>query len=316
MRKEKIMTNFEKIIAQNRIKTNAVLTTYCAIFAFIGLLVDAIRINANDLGIALFKLITFQIFPTITIIMFLVAFVIIVVCIQNFSSIMLSGDEYKLIDKSKVLSSKENQIHRLLLELLEEAKLHFEPKLYIINAPYMNAFASGWDESNSLIALTSALIERLDRDELKAVIAHELSHIRHNDIRLTMCVGILSNIMLLVANFSVYFFMGNRKNSGANLARMILWTLQIILPFLTLILQMYLSRTREYMADSGAAFLMHDNKPMIRALQKISNDYANNDYKGIDQNSTRSAAYLFNAEMFSTHPSVKNRIQSLRRRVI
>ncbi|WRC87849.1 zinc metalloprotease HtpX [Helicobacter pylori] len=316
MRKEKIMTNFEKIIAQNRIKTNAVLATYCTIFAFIGLLVDAIRINANDLGIALFKLITFQIFPTITIIMFLAAFVIIVICIQNFSSIMLSGDGYKLIDTSKVLSSKENQIHRLLLELLEEDKLHFEPKLYIINAPYMNAFASGWDESNSLIALTSALIERLDKDELKAVIAHELSHIRHNDIRLTMCVGILSNIILLVANFSVYFFMGNRKNSGANLARMILWVLQIILPFLTLILQMYLSRTREYMADSGAAFLMHDNKPMIRALQKISNDYANNDYKGIDQNSTRSAAYLFNAEMFSTHPSIKNRIQSLSRRVI
>ncbi|GAA9190939.1 zinc metalloprotease HtpX [Helicobacter pylori] len=310
------MTNFEKIIAQNRLKTNAVLATYCVIFAFIGLLVDVIRINANDLGTALFKLMTFQIFPTITMIMFLVAFIIIVVCIQNFSSIMLSGDEYKLIDSSKVLSSKENQIHRLLLELLEEAKLHFEPKLYIIKAPYMNAFASGWNESNSLIALTSALIERLDRDELKAVIAHELSHIRHNDIRLTMCVGILSNIMLLVANFSVYFFMGNRKNSGANLARMILLALQIILPFLTLILQMYLSRTREYMADSGAAFLMHDNKPMIRALQKISNDYANNDYKGIDQNSTRSAAYLFNAEMFSTHPSITNRIQSLSRRVI
>lgn len=310
------MTNFEKIIAQNRIKTNAVLATYCVIFAFIGLLVDVIRINANDLTTALFKLMTFQIFPTITMIMFLMAFIIIVVCIQNFSSIMLSGNEYKLIDTSKVLSSKENQIHRLLLELLEEAKLHFEPKLYIIKAPYMNAFASGWNESNSLIALTSALIERLDRDELKAVIAHELSHIRHNDIRLTMCVGILSNIMLLVANFSVYFFMGNRKNSGANLARMILLALQIILPFLTLLLQMYLSRTREYMADSGAAFLMHDNKPMIRALQKISNDYANNDYKGIDQNSTRSAAYLFNAEMFSTHPSIKNRIQSLSRRVI
>ncbi|WP_162974012.1 zinc metalloprotease HtpX [Helicobacter pylori] len=316
MRKEKIMTNFEKIIAQNMLKTNAVLATYCVIFAFIGLLVDVIRINANDLGTALFKLMTFQIFPTITIIMFLVAFVIIVVCIQNFSSIMLSGDGYKLIDTSKVLSSKENQIHRLLLELLEEAKLHFEPKLYIIKAPYMNAFASGWDESNSLIALTSALIERLDRDELKAVIAHELSHIRHNDIRLTMCVGILSNIMLLVANFSVYFFMGNRKNSGANLARMILWVLQIVLPFLTLLLQMYLSRTREYMADSGAAFLMHDNKPMIRALQKISNDYKENDYKDTDTNSTRSAAYLFNAEMFSTHPSIKNRIQSLSRRVI
>ncbi len=310
------MTNFEKIIAQNRLKTNAVLATYCVIFAFIGLLVDVIRINANDLGTALFKLMTFQIFPTITMIMFLVAFIIIVVCVQNFSSIMLSGDEYKLIDSSKVLSSKENQIHRLLLELLEEAKLHFEPKLYIIKAPYMNAFASGWNESNSLIALTSALIERLDRDELKAVIAHELSHIRHNDIRLTMCVGILSNIMLLVANFSVYFFMGNRRNSGANLARMILLVLQIILPFITLLLQMYLSRTREYKADSGAAFLMHDNKPMIRALQKISNDYKENDYKGIDTNSTRSAAYLFSAEMFSTHPSIKNRIQSLSRRII
>nr|WP_199769533.1 zinc metalloprotease HtpX [Helicobacter cetorum] len=314
MRRRNISMNFEKIIAQNRLKTNAVLATYCVIFAFIGLLVDVIRINANDLGIALFKLITFQIFPTITLTMFLIASVIIFICIQNFSSIMLSGDEYKLIDPNKVLSSKENQIYGVFSELLEEAKLNFEPKLYIINAPYMNAFASGWNESNSLIALTSALIERLDRDELKAVIAHELSHIRHNDIRLTMCVGILSNIMLLVANFSVYFFMGNRKNNGANLARSILLVLQIILPFLTIILQMYLSRTREYMADSGAAFLMHDSKPMIRALQKISNDYSKNDYKEIDTNSTRYAAYIFNAEMFSTHPSIKNRIQSLTRR--
>ena len=77
----------------------------------------------------------------------------------------------------------------------------------------MNAFASGWNEKNSMIAITSTLLERLKEDELKAVIAHELSHIRHGDVRLTMCVGILSNIMLLGVNIFAFYF-SNSKLKG------------------------------------------------------------------------------------------------------
>ncbi|PAF41401.1 zinc metalloprotease HtpX [Helicobacter sp. 11S02596-1] len=304
--------DFKSIISQNRAKTNAVLITYILIFILIGLLVDVIRINAFSLSAGIRELITFQVFPTVTVCMLLVALAIIYISIQNFTGIMLNGSEYKHIDPAKVLSKTERYIYEILQELIKESQTPFTPKLYVLEAPYMNAFASGWDEKNSLIALTTAIIKNLQRDELKAVMAHELSHIRHGDIRLTMCVGILSNIMLLVANSAVWIFMGNNHERGANTAKTILLALQFILPIFTLFLQMYLSRSREYMADSGAAYIMEDSRPMIRALQKISGDYATNDYSEIDTNPTRKAAYIFDTtEVFSTHPSIQNRIKSL-----
>ena len=142
--------------------------------------------------------------------------------------------------------------------------------------------------------------------------AHELSHIRHGDIRLTLVVGVLSNIMLLVVNYGVYMFLGNSREKGANAARSILLILQFVLPLLTIVLQMFLSRSREYMADSGAAYLMGDSTPMIRALQKISGSYAQSDFSDIDTNPTRSALYIVGfKEIFSTHPSIENRIKAL-----
>lgn len=304
--------HFEKIIAQNRAKTNAVLITYILIFIFIGLLVDIVRINAPSFWEGFFALITFRIFPLVTFCMLIVALGIIYFSIQNFTGIMLSGSEYELLNPQKVLSRKEREVYGILEELIKESQTPFMPKLYIMEAPYMNAFASGWDEKNSLIALTTAIISNLERDELKAVMAHELSHIRHGDIRLTMMVGILGNVMLLVANSAVWMFLGGNRERGANTAKMILLVLQFVLPIFTLFLQMYLSRTREYMADSGSAYIMNDSRPMIRALQKISGDYSSNDYSEIDSNPTRKAAYIFDtSESFSTHPSIQNRIKSL-----
>ena len=301
---------FSAIIAQNRRKTNAVLATYVAIFLIIGLLVDIVRINADSLSGGLFALITFRQTPIVTLVMVAIALCAIFVMIANFKKIMLSGNEYKLLNPNIVLSRRERDLCNILDELLRESQTPFRPELYVMNAPYMNAFASGWNADNSLIALTTALIEKLNRDELKAVMAHELSHIRHGDIRLTLCVGILSNIMLLVANYAIFMFGRDNRNSGANVARIILLILQVILPIFTIFLQMYLSRSREYMADSGAAFIMNDNAPMIRALQKISGDYSSSDYS--DSNPTRRAAYIFDfKESFSTHPSVKNRIKAL-----
>lgn len=305
-------SKFDRIIAVNRTKTNIVLIIYIAIFICIGLLVDIVRINAPSLSSGFISLITFRVFPVVTFCMFCVALGIILIMISNFKKIMLSGNEYKKLDKSRVLSLKEQEIYNILEELIQESKNDFIPELYILDAPYMNAFASGWNENNSLIALTTTLIDNLNRDELKAVMAHELSHIRHGDVRLTLCVGILGNIMLLVANYSIFLFSGNNRNSGANIARTILLVLQFVLPLLTIFLQMYLSRSREYMADSGAAYIMKDNKPMIRALQKISGSYQNSNYENTDINPTRRAAYIFDPkEAFSTHPSIQNRIKSL-----
>lgn len=304
--------NFSKIIFRNHLKTNAVLVTYILIFIFIGLLVDIVRINAPSFFGGLLELITLQVFPLVTFFMFVAAIGIIAVCVMNSTQIVLSGAQYKLVDPSKVMSKTERYVYGILEDLIKESHTTFVPRLYIMDAPYLNAFASGWNENNALITLTSSLIQKLEYEEIKAVMAHELSHIRHGDIRLTMCVGILSNIMLLVTNSIVWIFLGSSREKGANTARMILLVLQFVLPIFTFLLQMYLSRSREYMADSGAAYIMNDSRPMIRALQKINADYNTTDYSQIDTNPTRKAAYIFDtSEAFSTHPSIQNRIKSL-----
>ena len=302
-------SHFERIITMNRYKTYMVLCVYMVIFALIGLLADIIRLNAPTLQEGFFLLLSGIEFPLITFGMAVVAFAIICFSLGQFSRIMLSGNEYKRINPTLVLSRRESRLYGVLQDLLKKAKCPFEPALYIIEAPYMNAFASGWNANNSMIAITSTLLDKLDEDELKAVIAHELSHIRHGDVRLTMCVGILSNIMLLGVNiFAFYFSSGNSQ--GARSARMILLVLQFVLPLLTLVLSLFVSRNREYMADSGAAYLMRDSEPMIRALQKISQDYAQNNYQ--EPNPTRANAYLFSmGEILSTHPSIQNRIKAL-----
>lgn len=305
---------FDKIIKENQFKTKCVIALYLLIFVFIGLLVDIVRMNASNFSEGIDRLLTFREFPIVTCVLLVIAALVVLFVIRNFKRILLSGNEYKEILYGKESNAQEREMSRILDELVEVANLSFRPKLFLMEAPFMNAFASGWNADNSLIAVTTTLVRNLTREELKAVMAHELSHIRHGDIRLTLMVGVLSNIMLLVVNYAVYLFLGNSREKGANLARAILLILQFVLPLLTLVLQMFLSRSREYMADSGAAYLMGDNKPMIKALQKISGNYAQSDFSQSDTNPTRSALYIFSAnELFSTHPSIENRIQALLR---
>lgn len=308
-----VNVNFQAILQKNRFKTNCVLICYVAIFVLVGLLVDIVRIDAPSLEWGFGLLLSGKEFPLVTVISTLIACAIIAYSLKRFDAIMLKGDEYELLD-SNALPPLQARVKMAFDEVLRRAGYSIsndaKPRLYLIHAPYMNAFASGWQEENSLIAITSALAQNLDDQELKAVLAHELSHIRHGDIRLTMCVGILSNILLLVCNNAVWLFMGNRQNDGANKARNILLILQFILPLLTLWLQMFLSRSREYMADAGSAYLMNSPNPLISALEKIHNNYAKNDFREIDTNPTRKAAYIF-SDSFSTHPSLANRIRSL-----
>ncbi|MDE7255523.1 MAG: zinc metalloprotease HtpX, partial [Helicobacter sp.] len=278
----------------------------------LGLLGDIVRINAPSFGAGLGALVSFQIFPLITCIMALCAIAVILYSIGNFRQIMLSGDTYKELTPQSAQTQKEKQIVQILDELLHQSQTPFRPRLYLLEAPYLNAFASGWNQNNALIALTSALVGTLDRDEIKAVMAHELSHIRHGDIQLTLVVGILANIMTLALNFIIMAFFGGNRNEGAKTARSILMILSFVLPLLTVFLQMFLSRSREYMADSGAAYLMNDNRPMIAALQKISGSYEKYNFADVDTNPTRRAAYIFGfGELLSTHPSIENRIRAL-----
>lgn len=99
---------------------------------------------------------------------------------------------------------EEKKLYNVIEEMKVAAGLSFMPKVYIIEADYMNAFASGLSEKSAMVAITRGLMNKLDRAELQAVMAHELSHIRHQDIKLTMMASVLSNIMLIIVDLLFY----------------------------------------------------------------------------------------------------------------
>lgn len=299
--------HFKEVIKKNRFKTKIVLAIYLSIYVFIGLLVDVILYDQGDLLSSLLLLVKFQVIPYATLSMLFIGAISMVITIFMFKSIQLSGDDYIEVSEN---NKEYKQLYNIVEGLKLAANLRYMPKIYIIKANYMNAFASGWSEKNSMVAITEGLMQKLNREEIEAVMAHELTHIRNEDIKLTLVIGILSNIMLLAVNGLVRIFLKS-NSKGAQQAKMILFIFQFILPIITLLLQMWLSRSREYMADAGAVELSRNPNAMANALKKISGDY--NKYEYENSNPTRKMAYIFQKgdSMFSTHPDVKNRIDKI-----
>ncbi|MEX6176893.1 M48 family metalloprotease [Providencia hangzhouensis] len=165
--------------------------------------------------------------------------------------------------------------------------------------------------------MTRGLLQTLNRQEVQAVLAHEVGHIIHGDSKLTLYVGILANVILTVTNLFSQIFIrtaGRSRNNAANKAQMILLVLNFVLPWITQILYFYLSRTREIwrMPQRSISFLI--TKRMISALKKISGKHETHEYdKASTGQAYRKAAYIFNKgdSVFSTHPSIENRIAVL-----
>ena len=158
--------------------------------------------------------------------------------------------------------------------------------------------------------------------------AHELSHIRHHDIKLTLAVAILSNIMLIMVDMLFYAVIFRRDDRrGDNPIVLAIIVLRYLLPLLTVVLTLFLSRTREFMADSGCVELMRVNEPMARALLKIDADHTSHaaqytqEYGHTAHEQVRHAAYLYDPSaidpvkslynLFSTHPSIAQRLQAI-----
>jgi len=301
--------SYKDVIKENRLKTKIVLGIYLVIYTFIGLLVDVIIHNQGGFMESMKQLITLQVLPVATITMMVIGLLSIFIAIFFFRRIQLSGSSYKEVTE-KSTDPEEKQLFNIMEELRLAAGMRYRPKIYIINEDYMNAFASGWDEKNTLVAITRGLMEKLTREEISAVMAHELTHIRNEDVKLTLIVGVAANVMLFVVDWFVLMFLKG-ESEGAKKAKTILLILHFILPVLTLVLQMWMSRSREYMADSGAVELIRNPEAMASALRKISGDYDKNNYD--DDNPTRRAAYIFEKgdSLFSTHPSIENRIKHL-----
>ncbi|OAI45752.1 heat-shock protein HtpX, partial [Gammaproteobacteria bacterium SCGC AG-212-F23] len=328
--------DWRKTIRQNTRKTGFVIGLFFLIYFSIGMLVD-MYINAGHYPDATYSqlfmgLVSFKIFPLVTLIMLAVAAVSLFVTFILYDKLMLLGTEYHEITPTTTQTLEEKQLYNVVEEMKIAAGLRFMPKVFIIDADYMNAFASGYSEKSAMIAVTRGLMQKLNRSELQAVIAHELSHIRHLDIKLTLMASVLANLIIMVLDmcfYSVIFSRGSDDNGRSrNSLATIIVLLRYLLPIVNILLLLYLSRTREYMADAGSVELLRDNQPLANALLKIQGDHADHsdkysaEYQQTPHENVRREAYIFDpvqagiepmsslADAFSTHPNLASRLQA------
>ena len=318
-------------LKQNETKTRLIILTFVLIYASIGVIIDTMILQACypgvHLSVCLYALFCGQVFPIATTIMLAIAGVSLWVTYTLGDRLMLLGTKAHEIMPEGPKTHHEQQLFNVVEEMKVAAGLQFMPKVYLIDAKYMNAFASGLSEKSAMVAMTRGLLEKLDRAELQAVMAHELSHIRHHDIKVTLTVAVLTNLMLVVVDMLFYSLLFAKDDRRDNRLLVVVSVLRYVLPLLTLVLALFLNRTREFMADAGAVELTRSNEPMARALLKISQDHAQNqnqyanDYGRTPHEQLRQAAYLFDpssidpiksiSTLFSTHPSVEARLKAL-----
>lgn len=325
-------TDWRQQLQRNERKTRSVIAMFIGIYVFVGLIVDVVVLHSHYPRLPLMQcfylLISFKAIPFATLILGGIALVSLMITYALYDKIMLMGTDSREITPETAANLQEKQLYNVVEEMKVAAGLRFMPKVFIINADYMNAFASGYSEKSAMVAITRGLMEKLDRAEMQAVMAHELSHIRHHDIKLTLMVAVLSNILLLVIDFLFYSFIFRKDdNKGDNRLFGVILILRYVLPLVTVVLTLFLSRTREYMADAGAVELMRDNEPMARALLKINADNEahseqyQQEYGNTAHEQVRQASYLFDTSrldpvksfnnLFSTHPDIIARLQAL-----
>lgn len=206
-------------------------------------------------------------------------------------------------------------LYGIVERLAQKANLPM-PKVYIIPEHVPNAFATGRNPQNAAVAVTEGLLELLDEDEVEAVLAHELSHVRHYDILVGTIAATIAGAIGVLANMMQFGAMvGSDKN---RINPIVMIVLAIILPLAAAVIQMAISRNREYMADEGAARLTRHPEWLQSALAKLSNY----NRQGSMQSATQESAHMFIinpfsgknisfASLFSTHPSTEDRIARL-----
>jgi heat shock protein HtpX len=229
----------------------------------------------------------------------------------------------------EIAETEAPQLFNVIRELTIAADIP-SPKVYVIDDTSMNAFATGRDPKHASIAITTGLLSRMDREEVQGVIAHELSHVRNFDIRFSLLVGVMVGSIALLADFFLRFtFWGGRGRSssddrgGGGLQAVILaiaLVLAIVAPFFARLVQLAVSRQREYLADASAVDLTRNPIGLERALATIAGDtevlevanratqhlyFSNPIMKASDGGGEPSA-------WFSTHPPLLDRINRLR----
>lgn len=224
------------------------------------------------------------------------------------------------MNKARPATEEEfKKLNNILDSLMISSGLQFRPKLYVVEDNQPNAFATGRDPEHSVICVTSALLDKLDYYELEGVLAHELSHIANYDIRLSAIVTVMVGVIVMLSDMFTRSFMYHDRDSDSdnngNAFLMLLGLICLIIsPIFAKLLQLAVSRRREYLADATAVQFTRNPDGLISALIKISSD------PNELHNASKSTAHMYisnpfrdkKTNLFSTHPAIEDRIEALK----
>jgi heat shock protein HtpX len=205
-------------------------------------------------------------------------------------------------------------LYRMVQQLAGNAGLPM-PKVYVMENPQPNAFATGRNPQNAAVAVTTGLMQTVSKEELAGVIAHELAHIRHHDTLLMTVTATIAGAISMLANFAM-FFGGNRDNGGVGFLGAL--ALMILGPLAAGLVQMAISRTREYEADRGGAEISGQPLWLASALQKIAGAAHRIPNMAAERNPASAHMFIVNPlsgmrvdKLFSTHPATEDRVARL-----
>ncbi|MDV7144749.1 zinc metalloprotease HtpX [Tropicimonas sp. TH_r6] len=204
---------------------------------------------------------------------------------------------------------------RMVADLADNAGLPM-PEVYVIETPQPNAFATGRNPDNAAVAVTTGLMQRLSREELAGVVAHELAHIRNHDTAIMTVTATFAGAVTMLANFALFF--GGRREGGPGLLGTL--ALMFLAPLAAGLVQMAISRTREYAADKAGAEICGHPLWLASALERIQEGASRIDNDAAEQNPATAHMFIINPlhahardSLFATHPSTANRVAELRK---
>ena len=203
------------------------------------------------------------------------------------------------------------EYYGLVRDLAQRAGLPM-PRVYLIDQPHPNAFATGRNPEHAAVAATTGLLSMLNREEVAGVMAHELAHVKNRDTLIMTMVATIAGAISMLANFGLFFRGGNDENGHSNILATLMAV--IVAPFAAMIVQMAISRTREYGADAAGAQISGNPRALASALAKISGKAEMIPNHVAERNPAAAQLYIVPvhvSELFSTHPATEKRIAAL-----
>ena len=221
----------------------------------------------------------------------------------------------KMTNAQQVDERSAPQFYALVKELADRAGLPM-PKVFLIDEDAPNAFATGRNPENASVAATTGILKILSNRELRGVMAHELAHVQHRDILISMVAATMAGAISALANFAMFF--GGRDSGGRPHNPIASLLIAILAPIAASLIQMSISRAREYEADRGGAEISADPEALAHALEKIHHYAQGMPFRAVEQHPETAQMMILNplstgglAQLFSTHPPTEERVERL-----